>query len=220
MLIDLDDTLYEERTYVMSGFADVAAAVAVETGSDESELFSAMVEEFDRNGRGKVFDSALERVGVPPTSDRIARLVDRYRAHRPMIRFFEGVIPALAELRDSYKLAVVTDGRPLMQQRKVEALGVRQHVDTIVYCMECEAPKPSPRAFLESLSTLGAELKHAVVVGDDVVADLGAASAMGCPFIRVRTGRLRGVPTPDAPVHVVEIEGLHELKDALLSIQP
>lgn len=215
LLFDLDDTLYEERSYVMSGFVHVAAALAAESGSDESELFTAMTEEFERHGRGKVFDRALERFGLSPTPDGIARLVQRYREHSPSIRFFDGVVPTLATLRAAYKLGVVTDGYPLMQQRKVDALGLEPHVDAIVYCWECQAPKPSPGGFLESLSRLDAKPKDAVIIGDDVIADLGAARALGCPFVRVRTGRFRNMPTPVVPVMVVEIEGVDELPDAL-----
>lgn len=215
LLFDLDDTLYEERTYVMSGFAHVAAIVAAEIKCDKSEVFAAMSDEFDRCGRGKVFDHALERFGHSPTPERIARLVQLYREHHPIIHLFDGVARTLAELRASYKLGVVTDGRPAMQQRKVNALGLSQHVDVIVYCWECDAPKPSPGGFLKSLAKLRSEPKDAVVVGDDVIADLGAASALQCPFIRVKTGRLRHVNTPDAPVKVIEIDSLHELPDAL-----
>lgn len=219
LLFDLDDTLYEERTYVMSGFAHVAAAVAAETGWDGAQLFTAMAEEFDRHGRGTVFDRAFLQFGVSPTSNQIAQLVERYREHQPAIRFFDGVASTLTELRAGYKLGVVTDGRPSMQKRKVDALGLGSHVDVIVYCWECDAPKPNPGGFLKALSKLGAKPKDALIIGDDVISDLGAARSLGCPFIRVRTGRFRDVPTPVVPIKVVEIDGMHELRDALRIVE-
>jgi FMN phosphatase YigB (HAD superfamily) len=178
-------------------------------------LLRMMVEELDQNGRGQVFDRAYTRLGLNPLPERIAELVQHYRAHSPAIQLFEGVQPMLASLRSSYRLAVVTDGLPLMQRLKVSSLQLDAHVDAIVYSWEEEAPKPSPVAFRTSLERLSARVEDAVIIGDDVICDLGAAQQLGCPFVRVRTGRYRERVTPQVTVPVLEVDDVRAVPDAL-----
>ena len=49
--------------------------------------------------------------------------------------------------------------------------------------------KPAPAFFLAAMADMGVE--HAVMVGDDVEADVGGAMAAGLPGILVRTGKYR-----------------------------
>lgn len=66
--------------------------------------------------------------------------------------------------------------------------------------------KPSPDFFAAALSTLGLEAAQAVMVGDDVEADVAGAQATGLAGVLVRTGKYRPgdenliSPAPDAVV--------------------
>lgn len=190
VIIDLDDTLYDERTYVLSGFRAVARDIArrfphVAAGA----LMTGMVAELERHGRGAVFDRALEGAGVTPDAALIAELVAVYRDHRPEIALWPGVADALAEVARNHRTAIVTDGLAQMQRRKVEALGVARGVDEVLYCWEHEAPKPDPACYLEAARRLGVRPEDTVVVGDRPDHDMAAARAAGCRSIRVLTGR-------------------------------
>ena len=193
LIIDLDDTLYDERTYVLSGFRAVAHEIARRyPGTQAKRLMDNMVADLDAHGRGAVFDRALERVGVQPDPTLIADLVVAYRGHRPDITLWPGVADALVDLAKSYRMAIVTDGLAQMQRRKTEALGVVTLVNEILYCWELDAPKPDPAAYVDVMRRLGATPKETVVVGDRPEHDMAAARAAGCRSIRVLTGRFSG----------------------------
>jgi HAD superfamily hydrolase (TIGR01458 family) len=69
--------------------------------------------------------------------------------------------------------------------------------------------KPSPAYFEAALSALGASADEAVMVGDDVEADVLAAMALGLHGVLVRTGKFReeslasAHPQPDAVIDSV-----------------
>ena len=197
LLIDLDDTLYEEASYVRSGMAAVAREIAGLAGAPVPEVEALMLEELARNGRGKVFDVALERLGVAPQPDLIKGLVEAYRDHRPAIRLWSGVREALADLAQDHRLAIVTDGLGLMQRRKVEALGVEALVETVVYCWELGWPKPDPRPYLKAMEQLGGTPAETLVVGDNPGHDMAAAQAAGLKSLRVQTGRFAAETFPN-----------------------
>jgi putative hydrolase of the HAD superfamily len=220
LLLDMDDTLYDERSYVLSGFRAVAHAIHEHfPHADPDALQAAMVEGLDAQGRGRLFDGALMAFRIEPTPELVQHLVGVYRSHAPQIALWPGVAETLAELRKAWRLAVVTDGLHLMQARKAEALGLAELVDTLVFCWEHEAPKPDPRGYREALKRLGAEASAAVVIGDNPLHDMAAARAIGARAIRVRTGRFAAVDAgrwrPDAeaptfndtPAALAQLEG-------------
>lgn len=191
LLIDLDDTLYDERSYVLSGFRAVAAELAERHPRlDAGDLAAAMEAELDAHGRGRIFDVVLEQAGLGP--DMIGDMIRVYREHRPAISLWPGVADTLKFLAKTYRLAIVTDGLALMQARKVEALGVAELVDEVLLCWEHGAPKPDPACYLEAMRRLGAGPAASVVIGDNPGHDMAAAAAAGCRSLRVRTGRFSG----------------------------
>lgn len=205
LLIDLDDTLYDERTYVLSGFRAVAAELARQYPHIRPRALTAvMTAELDARGRGKVFDRALAQAGLPADPGLVRDLVQLYREHRPQIRLWPGVEAALVQLRRDWRLAVVTDGLPMMQRRKVEALGLPRLVDDVLLCWEHEAPKPSPVAYRKALQRFGFEPAAAVVIGDNPHHDMAAAAAVGCAAIRVRTGRFADLPADASVTEVAD----------------
>jgi putative hydrolase of the HAD superfamily len=197
LLLDLDDTLYDERSYVLSGFRAVADEIhGLYPHADPGEVFDHLVETLDAQGRGKLFDGALLRFRIAATPELVERLVAAYRHHTPDIAFWPGVADTLAELRRSWKLAVVTDGLHAMQARKAQALGLADLVDTVVFCWEHEAPKPDPQGFRLALKRLDVGADAAVVVGDNPIHDMAAARALGAKAIRIRTGRYAALDPP------------------------
>jgi putative hydrolase of the HAD superfamily len=204
LLIDLDDTLYDERSYVDSGFRHVATIASARCGISAQDAFAFLQDHLRAQGRGRLFNSLLLAHGLPDTPDDVASLVEAYRTHRPTIGLAADVQQTLRELRRRFLIAVVTDGLGLMQRRKVEALGLSGITDTIVYCWEHQHPKPSPEGFRIAVNRLG-NPAVAAIIGDDVGRDLPAAVALTVPFIRVRTGRFAQQETPSVPVTVVEV---------------
>ena len=220
LLIDLDDTLYDERTYVLSGFHAVAQELAQRHPRlDAATLAAGMEAELDAHGRGRIFDVVLQAAGLPASPALIGELVGVYRDHRPTISLWPGVADTLTALAKSYRLAIVTDGLALMQSRKIEALGVADLVDEVLLCWEHEAPKPDPACYLEALRRMGAFPAQAVVIGDNPGHDMAAAAAVGCRSVRVRTGKFAALGDNGFPADA-EAPSFVQIAPVLARLEP
>jgi FMN phosphatase YigB (HAD superfamily) len=178
-------------------------------------ILQAMLDELDRSGRGRVFDTVLAELGLTCGAGEVAALVELYRTHPPRLALFPGVAETLARLRRHHRLAIVTDGLASMQRLKIVALDVERLVDAVVYCWDEQAPKPATGGFVRALAHLGVESRDAVVVGDAPHADMVAAAALSVPSIRVRGGRFRAADNPRQALPIAEISTFTDIEPAL-----
>ena len=58
-VFDLDDTLYDEITFVKSGLLQVAKYVNIHYKIEQQPAYELMLRELDINGRGKIFDVSI-----------------------------------------------------------------------------------------------------------------------------------------------------------------
>lgn len=181
VLFDLDDTLYDEITFVLSGFRAVSAYLANRFKVNEREVFSTMIEILKKEGRGKIFDRMLERYGLY-SSHLVEELVKVYRLHIPTISLYPDVQPTFRALkRHGVKLGIITDGLHTVQKRKVTALGLQNLVDIIIYTDELgrEYWKPHPLAFQQAVTMLGIKPAEAIYVGNDPAKDFAGPNSIG-----------------------------------------
>ena len=172
VVFDLDDTLYPEHDYVLSGFQAVSRWSAENLGIDADTAFDELAE-FHRAGvRGDTFDRWLHKHGLRAETWTL-QLVDVYREHKPRLACFPEVPAVLAELRKSYSIGLVSDGYLEVQRRKLEGLGLFTSFDAIVFSDELgrDAWKPSTRPFREILRRLRVDAHQAVYVADNPLKD-------------------------------------------------
>lgn len=188
VIFDLDDTLYREHDYVRSGFAAVAERLAREPGAPGAgELYGALIDEWQRHGRGRIFDAVTERFGLRVP---VPELVGAYREHDPSaLELYPDAERALARLEAAGTLlAVLTDGMAAVQRRKLHALGLDRRIGCIVVCDDygLDAWKPSAVPYRAALEQLGVAPTDAVYVGDNPNKDFIGARALGLATVRVR----------------------------------
>jgi putative hydrolase of the HAD superfamily len=208
IVFDLDDTLFEEKDFVLSGFAAVAADIAKTVATKKQFVFNYLLEQFYKKGRGKIFNAALRQFGLIDTPDEITRLVQLYRQHPADITFYPGVKSLLKRLHKNFYLAVVTDGATETQANKVRALGLQGLADYIVYCWEIGAPKPDAKGYAMTLDYFNMPANHTMIIGDHPINDIAAAKELGAWTIRVHTGRFSLLPNletkkPDFDIKIV-----------------
>lgn len=185
IIFDLDDTLYPREQYVQSGFEAVACHVADSFRRSHDALL-ATLRRAHANGHDREEFQVLCAEHRLPLSV-IPMLVQTFRYHRPAIALQPAVRTVLQQLRrDGWKLAVLTNGDPAVQRRKIDALGLACLVDSITYAEE-HAPqgKPNRQAFAAAIAQLHARPSQCVYVGDDPVCDVTGAHAVGLRAIRV-----------------------------------
>jgi putative hydrolase of the HAD superfamily len=187
IILDLDDTLYPEREFVVGGVAAAADWLASTAGVDACRCAGELLELLDGGIRGRTFDVWLDHAGLPATL--ASGMVTAYRTHIPRIGLHADVEPFFLECRQrGVPLALLTDGYLEVQRRKVAALAIAPALHTIVYSdtFGRECWKPSSVPFRACLSELKIDPAQALYVGDNPEKDFLGARSAGIPSIRIR----------------------------------
>lgn len=193
VIFDLDDTLYPERRFALSGYAAVAVAVSSETGIPARVVYRFLTRRFRTHGREGLFQALCAAFALPPAD--VPRLVDIIRTHPPRLRLPQLSRDVLVTLRArGHRLAVLTNGLPSIQRAKIAVLGLAPLVDAVIYAQE-HAPdgKPARVCFAVTLRRLGVDAGRSVFVGDHPEKDIAGAAAAGICAIWL-PGRRTGPP--------------------------
>jgi putative hydrolase of the HAD superfamily len=198
VIIDMDDTLYPERDFLLSGARAVAQFLAERTETSADALMcdiDALLAEPE--GRTQLFDRLLRRMNLwsAPLS---LTLVHVYRTHRPSISACADVPAALAALRAAgLRLALISDGPATVQRNKFEALGLAASFDAVVFTDDLPAGhrKPSVVPFQVAANLLAVQPGECICIADDASKDFIAPRALGMNTICVR----RRLPHPLQP---------------------
>ena len=205
VVLDLDDTLFLERTYALSGFRRVGEHVdRVHGRAGFAEVATSLLEE---GHRGTIFDEALRTVGLEPTPETVRSLVWVYRTHRPSIALLPDAARLIEALAGRY-VGVLTDGPLESQVRKAAAIGAPRWADHVVYTASLGAgfSKPHPLGF-------ALHERHAHVTGtacayiaDNPAKDFRGARRLGWRTVRVRRPRSLHVALESGDDVDVEVE--------------
>lgn len=189
---DLDDTLYDESTYVQSGFRAVAEYAEKSWGWACSRSLEELNSLLSAQGRGNVFDSWLQTNGRLNAS-AVRKCVSVYRSHEPNIVLYPCVADILDRLSRTHSLYLVTDGNKLVQARKVTALGLWNRFERvfITHRFGKAAAKPSIHCFERIKEIENCEWGHITYVGDNPAKDFIGLNEVGGSTIRVLTGMHR-----------------------------
>lgn len=217
ILLDLDDTLYAERTYFESGLAAVADFVAGDDPIEQRNWRRQLFADVRDNGRKGVIDR------IPPPADRAIEgwrtaLLHVYRTHRPELKAFPDVDGFIARARlEGWRLGLVTDGKSCVQWRKLEALGLHERLDAVVCSDDIDKPKPAPELFLAAAALLGVAPEGCVYIADDPSKDFIAPRGLGMGAIHIRRGLAHPLarpaphPTAEARCRVASLTEASEL---------
>jgi putative hydrolase of the HAD superfamily len=185
LLCDLDDTLADRQAI----FDAWARSFLSEVGRAPEE--ASWLIELDANGstpRDEFFARVIERFLL---DESVEDFSERY--HRDYVQSFRcttGVVSALVRARKAgFKIAVVTNGETRAQATKVASAGLGQLIDA---CCISEAEgfwKPAPEIFRLAAERCGETLDRAWMIGDNAVADIGGAAALGIRTVWLRLGR-------------------------------
>ena len=231
VLIDLDDTLLDNRSGVQPTWQVVAAFVRE---SHPDLPVDALLDAFaqaagwywgdpQRHAQGRVdleaarrriISRALSALGRPDAavSKAAARRHTEYR--ETTYRLEHGALAALARLRRGVeKLALVTNGAAFPQRSKIERFGLARFFDHVQIEGEFGAGKPDRRVFEHVLARLGARPEESLMVGDDYRLDVEGALAAGlrAAWIAVEAA----APPPHTAGRQIAVQSFAELVDRL-----
>ena len=207
ILFDLDDTLYDLRSYWRGRLHEALS------------MLGARYPQLDRDaliGRALAEKVYIEKLpsflrGLPiddePLIDEIHAAFARDWFARLTLN--DDAPATLAQLRPYYRLGLVTNGPSRMQRPKIEQFRLDDYLDLLIVSEEVGVAKPDPAIFHLALERLGARAERPLYVGDSLEFDLPGAAAAGLPFIWMNP---RHEPLPaHLPAPLATIERLSEL---------
>jgi len=189
LIFDLDDTLYEEMTYVAGGFRAVALYGKEVFNWDASNSYDFMMTHLQTHGRGKVFNEWL-RIHDCYSAALVAKCVNVYRRHQPKISLFPIARQLLALYRGRCPLYLVTDGNKEVQKKKIDALKLESIFQRIfiTHSYGIRHAKPSLYCFERIRHTERCLWSNMVYVGDNPSKDFINLNVAGAFTVRVSTG--------------------------------
>jgi putative hydrolase of the HAD superfamily len=152
-------------------------------------------------------DQAIED---PRLAEELAEQFGEERRARHEV--FGEVDQALEQLKESHRIALVTNGAACLQREKLAASGLSGYFETVVVSADIGVAKPDAAVFEYALSRLGIDADRAVMVGDSVVKDVDGALAAGLAAVWVNRD---GVGAPPNRTDLVAISTLSDLPSAL-----
>jgi putative hydrolase of the HAD superfamily len=220
LIFDLDDTLYDEMSFVRSGLKAVAHFGHESFGWCATQSFETMHQTLLANGRGAVFDSWLALNGRH-SKRLVAQCINVYRHHTPTIALPLQALDLLRHYHGQCPLYLVTDGHKIVQHNKIEALSIAPFFKRIfiTHRFGVAHAKPSLHCFDIIRRTEQCDWHSMVYVGDNPTKDFVNLNKVGSITIRLLTGshaRVTAKPGYDA-THT--ITSLSELSDVLRPLQ-
>lgn len=217
IIFDLDDTLYDEKTFVLSGFLVVAQYLENKYDIAANNSYQIMKNILVKEGRGEIFDRLLELNGLYSKKE-VKKCINIYRYHRPALSLF----PEAKEFLDfvSSPLYLVTDGHKLVQKNKVDALGIRRHFKKVYLTHQYGRiyAKPSTYCFEKIRNLEKCSWSEMVYVADNPKKDFVNLNPLGVHTIRVLTGDYKDmIVDPDFDAQY-KISDMSHLKEIILEI--
>lgn len=213
IVFDLDDTLYEELSYVRSGFKAVADYLSPLLSMDKEKIAASLYEEVLVQ-RDNVFDRFLQKLRIQ-NKQLVKNCLRVYRNHQPKLNLFLEAHACLARFQH-HPLYIVTDGNHLVQRKKVTALGLDLFVKQcfFTYAHGLRHRKPSPYCFEKICHLERIDPSSLVYVADNPYKDFVGIKPLGFQTIRVLTGPYAQVQVEerfDAEMTLSNLNGLDEL---------
>jgi putative hydrolase of the HAD superfamily len=217
VIFDLDDTLFPERDFVLSGFRAVGSWLEQHRGV--RGFFDCAARRFRAGERGRIFNDALPECGCLEGADLVGQLIEVYRSHFPAIQLFDDAACALAHFEQIRTVAILTDGFLATQKQKVKALGLDLRVRHIVYSDDFGRAnwKPSRMPYERLQAITGAKPDECVYVGDNPAKDFVAAKSLGWQTVHVERpeGEYKDMIVPASHQAHHKISTLTELQPLL-----
>lgn len=212
LIFDLDDTLYDEMTFVVSGLYAVANYGEVSFGWEAKASFAFLHANLLMHGRGAVFDEWLRSHGRYSVS-RVRTCVNVYRHHKPKISLFSAATRVLEHYREQTPLYLVTDGHKVVQKNKIDSLNLTPIFKRIfiTHRFAIRHAKPSLHCFEIIRRSENCDWSDMVYVGDNPAKDFVSLKTVGAKTVRVLTGSYshsKAPPDYDADVTISDLSQL------------
>ncbi|GAB6616564.1 MULTISPECIES: HAD family hydrolase [Bacillus] len=191
IVFDMDDTLYKEKDYVVSGFK--AVDDWIKEKHKKTEFYDIAMRLFNSGERKQVFNKTLEKLNIDYDEKLIGNLIEQYRCHKPDIQLLEEADWVLNNLINSVKIGLISDGYLVAQERKINALKLKERVHSIILTDKLGKKywKPSEIPYKKISRELQVPHQQCVYIGDNISKDFITAKKL--KWLTVHINRKDGI---------------------------
>jgi len=195
VFLDLDDTLSDELHHMRSAYAASLGQLSKRlTPSQAEETLDRYMEiatdlyrrnAWDELTREQRLELALEQASVAADAQLPAAIVRGYfENHHAGMRLLPGA-KRLLKTAERYRTCLISNGQSEQQREKLRRLSIDTSFDHILISEEIGLRKPDPAIFRRALDLTDANPEQAVMIGDNAIADIVGAAALGIRTIWV-----------------------------------
>ena len=190
IVFDLDEVLYDEKTYVISGFRAVSEFLEKDEAIPKKIIFEYLKRRL-KNGRERIFNDLLDNFRIY-SQKNLEKCISVYRTHTPKIKLYSDAKDCLKRLKN-YPLYIVTDGNKMVQKNKIKALNLENHVKKTILTSNygLRNSKPSTFCFQKICDMEKTSPTNLVYIGDDPHKDFVGLKREGFKTIRLFKGRFK-----------------------------
>jgi putative hydrolase of the HAD superfamily len=215
---DLDNTLYDEGLWYDAALPPIAAHLAARSSDSAGKIEDFLRATLKAHGRHyhHLFDDVLREIRLP-REPHLRDVLAIFREAPTSLELFPAMRELLADLAGRYRLGLITSGQPLVQERKVELLGIRPLFAAVILSSTLPENKPGRMPFARLLEAVGVPAASAVYVGDNPLFDFRGANEVGMHTIRVPNPELDAMVVPEGWDARLRVAGPAQLRSLLLS---
>jgi putative hydrolase of the HAD superfamily len=155
----------------------------------------------------------LKAMGIEdePLGEQLAERFPEERRKRPFV--YDDTFPVLDALKHRYKLLLLTNGAPDLQQEKIAGIpSLAEYFDHIVISGAFGEGKPAASIFHYAMQLLDIEPEEGIMVGDKLTTDILGANTVGMPSVWINR---HGIDRTGDIVPVHEIRQLSDLLEII-----
>jgi putative hydrolase of the HAD superfamily len=214
LVFDLDDTLYEELSFVRGGFSSAARYLERKFSIPYDVTYARMLELLE-GGRGAIFDKILKEHQCFSVKE-VKKCISAYRYHSPDLCFYPDAITFLNKFK-SEKKYIVTDGNKNVQQNKLKALSASMIFKKclVTHCYGLKHSKPSPYCFQVICNIEKVQPSEVIYIGDNPAKDFIGIRPFGFRTVRLLRGNHCAKQYPPEYNAEFEIEDYRQLDQLL-----
>lgn len=196
VIFDLDNTLYDERDYLLEAYHNIARCLSKRYFLEEHEIYRKLVKDSIKKTSmySRLFNDLLDDLGLD--QQILPSLLEIFVDTKTNLKLRATAEKLLDYLKEhGVKLGLLTNGTVKAQINKVCLLGIEGYFDVIVYSRELgrEYEKPSPNAYIMILNKLGVQPEDSICIGDNPYTDFWGAKRLGMLTVRLLRGEFKGV---------------------------
>ncbi|EGV37388.1 HAD family hydrolase [Neisseria weaveri] len=177
LVLDLDDTLYPEYEYKLSGIQTVCQHISLLYPEYPADKLMAKL---DTSGNDWL-DQLCRLCGFNQSEKQ--SLLWLYRTHTPNLTAFMPSEKFKNLLKPFAACILISDGRSLTQRLKLYALGLLECFDEILISEACQSEKPDEKRFKHVQQHYSG--RHYIYLGDNIAKDFITPNRLGWQTIGI-----------------------------------